>query len=80
VTRSEAGRLRKSEQFRDCANDRLREQAGEGVTFGDVRVGQVSFPRLGDRSSAWKVVIPFESQGISETHTSTPSTSGQEAP
>jgi hypothetical protein len=56
-----------SEQFRDCANDRLREQAGEGVTFGDVRVGQVSFPRLGDRSSAWEVVIPFESQGISET-------------
>jgi hypothetical protein len=56
-----------SERFRDCLNDSLRKDARLGVTFGDVRVGQASFPALGDRSSAWEIVVPFETQGISES-------------
>ena len=56
-----------SEEFEDCLNDYLSEQADENVTFGDVQVGQVSFPSLGDRSSAWEVAIPAESQGFSIT-------------
>jgi hypothetical protein len=56
-----------SEEFRDCLNDSMREQAEEGVTFDEVQIGQVSFPALGERSSAWEVTIPAESQGISVT-------------
>jgi hypothetical protein len=57
--------LIQSEEFRDCVNDFLRDQAEEDVTFGEVQIGQVSFPSFGDRSSAWEVVIPAESQGFS---------------
>jgi len=32
-----------------------------------VSVGQVSFPKLGDRSSAWEMVAPLESEGQSVT-------------
>jgi hypothetical protein len=56
-----------SKKFRECVDDLLREQADEDVTFGDVQVGQVSFPTLGDRSSAWEVVIPAKTQGFSFT-------------
>jgi hypothetical protein len=56
-----------SDGFRDCLNDNLRKASGEGVAFGDVRVGQVSFPTLGDRSSAWEIVVPFDAQGTSAT-------------
>jgi hypothetical protein len=56
-----------SEEFRDCINDYLREQADEDVTFDEVQVGQVSFPSFGDRSSAWQVVIPAKSEGLSLT-------------
>lgn len=56
-----------SDEFEECLNDYLGEQADENVTFGDVQVGQVSFPSLGDRSSAWEVAIPVESQGFSLT-------------
>jgi hypothetical protein len=56
-----------SKKFRECLDDFLREQADEDVTFGDVQVGQVSFPTLGDRSSAWEVVIPAKTQGFSFT-------------
>jgi hypothetical protein len=54
-----------SEEFRDCINDYLREQADEDVTFEEVQVGQTSFPSLGDRSSAWQVVIPAKSEELS---------------
>jgi hypothetical protein len=56
-----------SDEFEECINDYLGEQSDENVTFGDVQVGQVSFPSLGDRSSAWEVAIPVESQGLSLT-------------
>jgi hypothetical protein len=56
-----------SEEFRDCINDFLREQSDEDVTFDEVQVGQVSFPSFGDRSSAWQVVIPAQSEGLSLT-------------
>jgi hypothetical protein len=56
-----------SKKFRECVDDLLREQADEDITFGDVQVGQVSFPTLGDRSSAWEVVIPAKTQGFSFT-------------
>ncbi len=43
----------------------LREGVAEGVReaggvvgVGDVTVGQVSFPAMGDRSSAWEIVYP----------------------
>jgi hypothetical protein len=52
------------EGFSDCLADFLR---GEGITFGEIRVGQVSFPTLGDRSSAWEVVVPVEVEGASGT-------------
>jgi hypothetical protein len=55
------------EEFRDCLNDFLREQADEDVTFDEVQVGQVSFPSYGDRSSAWEVVIPAKSEELSLT-------------
>jgi hypothetical protein len=56
-----------SEELRDCLNDFFREQAEGDVTFGDVSVGQLSFPRLGDRSSAWEIVVPVKTQGLSVT-------------
>jgi hypothetical protein len=56
-----------SKSLRDCLSDALRKDAEEGVTFGDIQVGQVSFPKLGDRSSAWEIVIPAKSQGFSFT-------------
>jgi hypothetical protein len=54
-----------SHEFRDCFNDYLDDNAESGVNYGDVRVGQVSFPQMGQRSSSWEVVIPVESQGFS---------------
>lgn len=51
-----------SDEFRECLEDFLADQTERGVTFGDVQVGQLSFPRLADRSSAWQVVIPFEAE------------------
>jgi hypothetical protein len=53
-----------SKRFRDCLNGYFRKQADEDVTFGDVHVGQVSFPTLADRSSAWEVVVPVKTQGL----------------
>jgi hypothetical protein len=56
-----------SDEFRKCLEDGFREAAGEEVALGDVSVGQVSFPRFGDRSSAWEIVLPVEAQGLSAT-------------
>jgi hypothetical protein len=56
-----------SDEFRKCLSDGVRQNAGSGVTVGDITVGQVSFPTFGDRSSAWEVVIPFEYHGLSVT-------------
>jgi hypothetical protein len=56
-----------SEEFRDCLNDYLREETEDDVTFRDIQIGQVSFPSFGDRSSAWEVVIPVESEALSVT-------------
>jgi hypothetical protein len=56
-----------SDAFRDCLNDYLGEQNDEDVTFGKVEIAQVSFPVLGDRSSAWEVVVPVEARGLSVT-------------
>jgi hypothetical protein len=53
-----------SERYRDCLVDFFR---GEDLTVGDLTVGQVSFPKLGDRSSAWEIVAPLESEGVSVT-------------
>jgi hypothetical protein len=56
-----------SEEFRDCLDNYLREETEDDVTFGDIQLGEVSFPSYGDRSSAWQVVIPVESEGVSVT-------------
>jgi hypothetical protein len=45
----------------------MRRQSEDDVTFDEVQIGQVSFPALGERSSAWEVTIPAESQGVSVT-------------
>lgn len=54
-----------SDEFRDCFGDGIRESVEAGVTIGEITVGQVSFPSLGQRSSAWEVVIPIEAEGTS---------------
>jgi len=54
-----------SDEFRDCFGDAIRESVEAGVTIGEITVGQVSFPSLGERSSAWEVVIPIEAEGTS---------------
>jgi hypothetical protein len=55
------------ESFRKCIEDSVRKDAGSNVSVGDVRVGQLSFAALGDRSSAWEIVVPLEAEGVSVT-------------
>jgi hypothetical protein len=34
------------------------------VTFGEPEVGHVPFPTVGERTSAWEIVVPATSQGV----------------
>jgi len=56
-----------SDEFRDCVSEGLRRAVQEGVTIGEITVGQVSFPTLGERSSAWEIAVPIEAEGSSAT-------------
>jgi hypothetical protein len=56
-----------SEEMQRCLDKYVRENTPGDISFGEIQIGQVSFPRLGERSSAWEIVIPVQSQGINAT-------------
>ena len=56
-----------SDRFRECLDDGIRKEGDEDVNFGDARIRRASFPALGDGSSAWEVVVPFEAKGTYAT-------------
>jgi hypothetical protein len=56
-----------SSEFRDCLDRELRKRATSEVTFGDIKIGQVSFPKFGERSSAWEIAITGQTSGLSIT-------------
>lgn len=37
----------------------------EGVTVGKPKVGQTSFPTIGDRTLAYRVTVPMQAKGLS---------------
>jgi hypothetical protein len=56
-----------SDRFRECLNDEIGKESDEDVTFGEIKIRRASFPALGDGSSAWEVIVPFEAQGTYAT-------------
>ncbi len=52
--------------LRDFIEERVKEDpAPEGVTFGEISVGEISFPTLGEASRAYEVVIEVKAEGLS---------------
>jgi hypothetical protein len=60
--------LIQSEELRKCFSDLVKkgaEQEQEGLTVGEVSVGELSFPDLAEDTRAFQFEIPFEFQGFS---------------
>ena len=54
-----------AECLRDFIERRVKEDPPEGVTFGEISVGEISFPMVGEQSRAYEVVIEAEADGLS---------------
>jgi hypothetical protein len=55
----------KSRKAHRCFSDALAEGAEGVVSLGELSIRRRSFPRAAERSSAWRLVVPFETRGLS---------------
>lgn len=57
-----------SDEFEKCLGDAVKKGVASGdANVTDISYGRLSFPKLGDRSGAYQVVIELEADGLTPT-------------
>jgi hypothetical protein len=56
-----------TDELAECFSDYMKKQSDDDVTVGDVSFGELTFPKMGDRSAAYQIAIELRASGITPT-------------